>query len=108
MPDPEPWIRLSRQLWAWYGRWIDDDMRDEIQLRFRLKVTWHDDEQTFEQAFDRLVTEDPELYLDTIDVMLWICARRAEPQMLPGETPAQLVDENYVDYAGRPNSFRFS
>lgn len=126
MPDPEPWIRLSRrsqdpvgaealyegipphlsrQLWAWYSRWIDDDMRDEIQLQFRLEVTWHD-EQTFEQAFDRLVTEDPELYLDTIDVMLWICARRAEPQMLPGETPAQLVDENYVDYAWAPEQLQ--
>ena len=119
MPDPQPWIRLSRrsqgsvepealyegipphlsrQLWAWHSRWIDDDMRDEIQLRFRLKVTWND-EQTFEQAFDKLVTEDSEFYLDVIDLVLWICARRAGPPLLPGENPAQFVDENDVDYS---------
>jgi hypothetical protein len=124
VPDPEPWIRLSRrgqdpmepealyegipshlsrQLWEWYSRWIDDEIRDEIQLRFRLKVTWHD-EQTFEQAFDELVTEDPELYLDVVDLTLWICARRVGPPLLPGET--QFVDKDSVDSAWAPEQLQ--
>jgi hypothetical protein len=76
-------------------------MRDEIQLRFRLRVTWTD-EETFEQVFDGLATSD----LDVIDLMLWICARRAGPPLLPGESPTQFVDENDVHYAWAPEQLQ--
>jgi hypothetical protein len=51
---------------------------------------------TFEQGFDELVGNHPELYLDVIDRMLWICAERAWPPLLPGEL--RNPPEDYVDY----------
>ena len=110
MSDLQPWIRLSkrgmgpiepeslyegipqhlrRQLWEWYSRWLDDEMRDEVQLRFRLEASPRE-EESFEYAFDRLLARSPELHLDVIDLMLQICAERAENNSDYDAAPDQL------------------
>ena len=110
LSDLRPWIRLSQrdngpiepeslyegiprhlrhQMWSWHSRWLDDEMRDEVQLRFRLEVFQNDDE-SWEHAFDVVIATTPELYLDVIDLMLRICAQRAENNSDYDPAPDQL------------------